>query len=194
METQSNWLEIVPGLETLAVQFDPAQYSPSEAETLLRERLKTAEIEAMEPSNPITIPVCYDPEFGPDQKLISQAVGVKPQLLAKWHCSLEFTVTMLGFMPGFGYLRSSKPVPNIGRLPQPRQKVLAGSVGIIGEQSCIYSFDSPGGWPIIGRTPLAMFDPARDQPAMLSPQLPVRFTPIDRDDFNRLLKEPIHWP
>ena len=191
LKSRSEWLEIVPGLESLAIQFDPAQYSPSEAEALLRECLKTKELAAMESSDPITIPVCYDPEFGPDQKLISQSVGVEPEHLAEWHCSLELTVTMLGFMPGFGYLRSNEAIPDIGRLAQPRQKVIAGSIGIIGDQSCIYSFDSPGGWPIIGRTPLSIFDSARDEPAILSPQQPVRFRSIGREDFDRLLKVPL---
>ena len=94
---------------------------------------------------------------------------------------------MLGFMPGFAYLESVEDSPTIGRLANPRQLVSAGSIGIIGRQSCIYSFDSPGGWPIIGRTPLRLFEPAKKQPALLSAGQTIRFEAISKEAFD-------HWP
>jgi len=101
---------------------------------------------------------------------------------------------MLGFMPGFAYLICENYVPDIGRLAQPRQKVPAGSVGVIGNQTCLYSFDSPGGWPIIGRIPIKLFDPASDRPALLTAGQPVSFTPIDRKLFEDISAGKTPWP
>ena len=109
--------------------------------------------------------------------------------MPSWHASQLQRVAMLGFMPGFAYLESEEECHAIGRLASPRQLVSAGSIGIIGRQSCIYSFDSPGGWPIIGRTPLRLFDPAKNQPALLASGQTVRFQSITKDAFDNWQRE-----
>jgi len=131
--------------------------------------------------------VCYEGELAPDRAYVAEKLGIADQSLPVWHASRLQRVAMLGFMPGFAYLESDEPCPAIGRLASPRQLVKAGSIGIIGRQSCIYSFDSPGGWPIIGRTPLRLFDPAQQQPALLSAGQSVRFESISRETFD-------NWP
>ncbi len=180
------WTEIVPGLDSIAVQFDSALVSPGDAARMVLERLSDLTRIASNPYSTVTIPVCYETEFAPDRDYIADRLGISAQALPSWHMSQMHRVAMLGFMPGFAYLESSEECQAVGRLANPRQLVVAGSIGIIGRQSCIYSFDSPGGWPIIGRTPLRMFDPSKNQPALLSAGQTVRFESISRDAFD-------HW-
>ena len=132
--------------------------------------------------------------MGPDRQFVAEHVGIGGDDLPDWLASLHFSVSMLGFMPGFAYLRCSESVPEIGRLAQPRQKVIAGSVGIIGDQGCIYSFDSPGGWPIVGRTPLRLYDNADPQPALLSPGQEISFEAVGPKMFQALESNERKWP
>ena len=118
--------------------------------------------------------------------LVADKLGIAPIEIPAWHAKLQFKVTMLGFMPGFAYLVCDENVKDIGRLAQPRQRVAQGSVGIIGDQSCLYSFESPGGWPIIGRTPLALFTACDDSPALLSAGQNIVFSAINRDEFESM--------
>ena len=182
-----HWTEIVPGLAGIAVQFDPARISPDDAGQLLSDQLGQVSARQMGSEDLIIIPVCYDRNLAPDHQYVAEKLGVASDSLSSWHTAHIHHVAMLGFMPGFAYLESSEDVADIGRLASPRQLVKAGSIGIIGRQSCIYSFDSPGGWPIIGRTPLRLFDPAKAQPALLSAGQAVRFESISRETFD-------NWP
>lgn len=182
-----HWTEIVPGLTSIAVQFDPALVSPDDAASMVRDQLDSAAPVAAASHIVVTIPVCYEGELAPDREFVAKKLGIAAEALPAWHASRPQRVTMLGFMPGFAYLESTEPCPIIGRLASPRQLVKAGSIGIIGQQSCIYSFDSPGGWPIIGRTPLRLFDPARKQSALLSAGQTMRFESISQEAFD-------NWP
>jgi len=183
----NHWAEIVPGLDSIAVQFDPALVSPDKAAKLIRDQLDSAAPVTLATHTIATIPVCYEGELAPDRKFVAKKLGIAAAALPAWHISRMQRVALLGFMPGFAYLESTEPCPAIGRLASPRQLVKAGSIGIIGRQSCIYSFDSPGGWPIIGRTPLRLFDPAKSQSALLSAGQTVRFQSISRETFE-------NWP
>ncbi len=184
------WQEVVSGLDSIAVQFDPARIAPQEAIDLFRQQLQQPQTATATQTAPITIPVCYDEAFALDRNWIAEKMGLSVEALLQWHSRQQFTVTMLGFMPGFTYLQCSEDIVEIGRLPKPRQKVAAGSIGIIGDQSCIYSFSSPGGWPIIGRTPIQTFDPGQDQPALLSANQLVSYQPISRAEFDIIAKGP----
>jgi KipI family sensor histidine kinase inhibitor len=187
LTASDRWTEIVPGLDSIAVQFDPALISPDDAAQLLRDRLDRMPAKPKNAHKIEIIPVCYADNLAPDREYVAKKLGITADSLPSWHASQVHRVAMLGFMPGFAYLESSGDIANIGRLSSPRQLVKAGSIGIIGRQSCIYSFDSPGGWPIIGRTPLRLFDAAKTQPALLSAGQRVRFEPISRDAFD-------NWP
>lgn len=180
------WTEIVPGIDSIAVQFDPALTAPDEAARMVSKQLADRTVVTPGALPTVTIPVCYEPEFAPDLDYIANRLGVASKDLPSWHVAQVHRVAMLGFMPGFAYLESNENSPAIGRLDNPRQSVAAGSIGIIGQQSCIYSFDSPGGWPIIGRTPLRLFDPSREQPALLSAGQNIRFESISKETFE-------HW-
>ncbi|MEO9468899.1 carboxyltransferase domain-containing protein [Parasphingorhabdus sp.] len=183
------WQDIIPGLDSIAVQFDPARYTPEEARNLFANLLQQSPKSAPPPPSLIEIPICYDEEFGYDIERVSELLKRSSDEFMAWHSSLSFTVTMLGFMPGFAYLACNQTIPDIGRLDSPRQKVAAGSIGMIGVQGCIYPFDSPGGWPIVGRTPLSLFEPGKSPPNILQPDQAIRFTRIDHHQFDRIAKD-----
>ncbi|VWX56535.1 5-oxoprolinase subunit B family protein [Sphingorhabdus sp. 109] len=185
----NDWTEIVPGRDSIALQFDPAAVTPDQAGQIVLKHLANLERASGTSSATVVIPVCYDTVFAPDGEHVARKLGIAVETLPAWHASQVQRVAMLGFMPGFAYLESEAECNEIGRLANPRQSVGAGSIGIIGRQSCIYSFDSPGGWPIIGRTPLRLFDPVRDQPAILSAGDIVRFEAIAKDTFDHWLQD-----
>ncbi|MEO9600445.1 carboxyltransferase domain-containing protein [Parasphingorhabdus sp.] len=183
----NRWTEIVPGLDSIAVQFDPALISPRDAANLASDQLNIDASATENTYSVVTIPICYEAEHAPDRDYVAEKLGIEAEALPSWHASQRPRVAMLGFMPGFAYLENNAECPAIGRLNSPRQLIPAGSIGIIGTQSCIYSFDSPGGWPIIGRTPLRLFDPSRKESTLLSTGQSVRFESISKAAFD-------NWP
>lgn len=185
MRMDKDWIEVVGGLRSVAVQYDPNKLTPNQALALFEKQLSSYTPAKEQNCSPIQLPVCYHADFGPDHHRVAEHLEISLDSIADWHSGLTFTVAMIGFMPGFGYLQSDTAVPEIGRLSQPRQRVEAGSIGIIGDQSCIYSFDSPGGWPIIGRTSAKLFDAANHPPALLSAGQTVRFKAISKHEFER---------
>ena len=189
LSATEHWTEIVPGIDSIAVQFDPALVSPDEAAKIALVQLTNLTHVVGNSRSTVTVPVCYETEFAPDRDYIADRLGIAAEALPSWHISQMHRVAMLGFMPGFAYLESAEECLAIGRLASPRQLVAAGSIGVIGQQNCIYSFDSPGGWPIIGRTPLRLFDPAKDQPALLSAGQNIRFESISKAAFDQWQRE-----
>ena len=134
----------------------------------------------------IEIPVCYGDAFGPDLDAVAAHAGLDARDIIERHSNAEYRVAMLGFMPGFPYLLGLDPSLQAPRRPSPRTRVPAGSVAIGGAQTGIYPRELPGGWQLIGRTPLALFDPSRTPPALLRPGQRVRFRPIDAGEFAAL--------
>ena len=133
----------------------------------------------------VEIPVCYGGHHGADIERVAELAGIDAETVIARHSAGVYRVAMLGFMPGFAYLLGLDPTLNVPRRPTPRTRVPAGSVAIGGAQTGIYPRDLPGGWQLIGRTPLTLFDPRRARPALLSPGQPVRFRTIDPDEFAR---------
>ena len=127
---------------------------------------------------PIVIPVCYDAVFGPDLSDVATHGGIPIEEVIRLHSAAIYTVYFLGFSPGFGYLGGLPKPLHMPRLATPRVRVAAGSVGIAGEQSAVYPGETAGGWRIIGRTPLKMFNATSDQPSRLQPGDRVRFAPV----------------
>lgn len=125
----------------------------------------------------IEIPTCYDADFAPDLADAARLHNLTITQLIDAHTTTEFTAAFLGFAPGFAYLTGFAPTP---RLDTPRPRVAPGSVALGGPYAGVYPFATPGGWRIIGRTPLRMFDPAREQPSLLQPGDRVRFVPVSR--------------
>jgi KipI family sensor histidine kinase inhibitor len=134
----------------------------------------------------IEIPVCYGDAFGPDLDAVAAHAGLDASDVIERHANAEYRVAMLGFMPGFAYLLGLDPALHAPRRASPRTRVPAGSVAIGGAQTGIYPRELPGGWQLIGRTPLALFDASRTPPALLRPGQRVRFRPIDAGEFAAL--------
>jgi inhibitor of KinA len=148
--------------------------------------LQTGDKKTVVPRDPIVIPVCYDAEFGPDLTDVAAHNGIAVEEVIGLHTSATYTVYFLGFSPGFGYLGGLPKELRIPRLATPRSRVPAGSVGIGGEQTAVYPSETAGGWRLVGRTPLAMFNPASDSPSRLQPGDHVQFTAISRSAFERV--------
>ena len=179
------WLrDCVPAYASLAIHIDdrafPGQVEPLvAAEAWLRHLVETSSATAKESATVrvIEIPVHYGGDDGPDLDIVAQELKIAPQELIARHCAPRYRVAMLGFAPGFPYLLGLDPELNSPRLATPRSMVPAGSVGIGGSQTGIYPCASPGGWRIIGRTSLTLFDAARESPSLLVAGDHVRFVP-----------------
>ena len=173
-----------PGYCSVLVSFDPLRTDPAAIE---RAAAACETEPAPDPDPPmIEIPVCYGGEFGPDLSDVAAHNLLNPGDVVTIHSSAEYLVYFLGFSPGFPYLGGMPESIATPRLPAPRTHVPAGSVAIGGSQTGIYPVASPGGWRIIGRTPLRLFDPAADPPALLQIGYRVRFVPVPREEFERL--------
>lgn len=140
----------------------------------------------------IEISVCYGGEFGPDLTNVAAHAGIAPDDVIAHHSAGEYTVAMLGFAPGFPYLLGLDPALHMPRRATPRTRVPAGSVAIGGTQTGIYPHELPGGWQLIGRTPLTLFDPRREPPCLLAPGDQVRFRAIDSVEFGKLREKSGH--
>jgi inhibitor of KinA len=176
------WLtEVVPAYSSLAVIFDPLRATFEEVKNAVVPLLN-ASAETFE-GRKIEIPVLYGGEYGPDIEFVAQYNGLSVEDVIGIHSGKTYRVHFLGFLPGFAYLSPVDERIATPRLEKPRLKVPAGSVGIAGRQTGIYPLESPGGWQIIGRTPLRLFNPAREQPTLLQPGDEVKFVPIDEKEF-----------
>ena len=140
-------------------------------------------------SRSVEIPVCYGGELGPDLEWVADHNDLSADEVVSIHCEPTYRVYMVGFVPGFPYLGGTSERIRAPRLESPRGRVPAGSVGIAGEQTGVYPVESPGGWRLIGRTPMRLFDPNREPPAMMTAGDSVRFTAIERNEYERLLTE-----
>ncbi|HYV94196.1 MAG TPA: 5-oxoprolinase subunit PxpB [Chitinophagales bacterium] len=137
-------------------------------------------------SRQIEIPVCYDPSLAPDLYALASEKKISAEEVVQLHCSKTYRVYMIGFLPGFAYMGKVDERITSPRKTNPDKIVHAGSVGIAGEQTGIYPLDSPGGWNIIGQTPMRMFDAGREEPVLLRAGDEVKFTPITLKEFLKL--------
>ncbi len=168
-------VEVVPALESVLVELDPDRSSdPSDAIAAL---LATAAEDAA-PGRLRTIPVVYGGEDGPDLDEVAELCGISPAEVAARHAATELRVLFSGFAPGFAYLGELPPELRVPRLATPRTRTPMGAVAIADAMSGIYPAELPGGWRVIGRTPLTLFDPRRDPPAYLVAGDRVRFERI----------------
>ncbi len=175
-----------PGYASLLIDFDPLQLTHDEL-SLVVQQLAPADDSVVDPlANIVTIPVCYDIEFGPDLPDVAKHAELSPESVVRLHSSATYRVYFLGFSPGFVYLGGLPDVLHMARLATPRPFVVSGSVGIAGSQTGIYPVDSPGGWRLIGRTPLRMFDADATPPTRLQPGDTMKFRPIDRATFQEI--------
>jgi inhibitor of KinA len=178
------WLRnIQPAHTSLMVTFDATRVDHAEVESLLREYQKRAVIPRNTKSRCVEIPVCYGAEFGPDLGEVARIHRLNPEKVIQLHCSKPYHAYFLGFAPGFAYLGDLPAELAAPRLEAPRKTVPAGSVGIAGKQTAIYPFATPGGWRLIGRTPVAMFRGDRKPMNVISIGDRVTFRAISRQEF-----------
>jgi inhibitor of KinA len=178
-------VELVPAPASVGVFFNPAEEQHGSLISKIEELLDRAPFheDAENEARSIEIPVCYDGEFAIDLAEVASWCGLTPDEVTRRHSAEIYRVSCLGFSPGFPYLSGLPPELATPRRATPRQEILAGSVAIGGAQTGIYPRASPGGWNVIGRTPLVLFDVAREPPALLRAGDPVRFRRIDRAEF-----------
>lgn len=179
-------IDLVPAYRTLHVEVSmPAALGHAgEALRSAVRALADADASPDAPGPLVEIPVCYDPELGPDLAEVAALHGLTPDAAAALHASAEYTVRFVGFSPGFPYLSGLPARLATPRLATPRVQVPAGSVAIAADQAGIYPRPTAGGWRILGRTPVTLFDPLAQRPARLTAGDRVRFVPISRREFD----------
>ena len=194
-------IELAPAYTSVAVFFDPitvakAIETPGELFDLFVERIRAAVAAGADSGSCrrtarfggrlVEIPVCYDPEFALDIDNVARRANISPNEVIRLHSAAEYRVACIGFVPGFPFLAGLPKKLATPRREVPRKEIPAGSVGIGGAQTGIYPLRSPGGWNLIGRTPLRLFDPQKNPPALLRSGDHVRFRKITRDEFESL--------
>jgi KipI family sensor histidine kinase inhibitor len=176
--------EYVPTFRSLTVHFDPDQIRFAD----LVERIGSLDVRAAEaaaPGRSWTVPVLYD---GPDLPALAEGAGLSVEAAAALHASVEYHAYMLGFLPGFAYLGDLPEQLRRPRLDVPRTRVPAGSVAVADTLTAIYPVQSPGGWHLIGRTPLRLFDHLADPPSLFAPGDRIKFVAVDAAAFERVSK------
>ena len=182
--------ECVPSYRSLLVYFNPSTTNYNQLVTEisnLEGRLEEFTCPTRE--SVIEVPVVYGGEYGPDLSYVAEYHSINEDEVVHLHCSREYTVYMIGFVAGFPYLGEVADEIAIPRHETPRLRVPEGSVGLAEKQTGIYPCESPGGWQIIGRTPLKFFDPNSQPPALIHPGDTVRFKPIGREEFENFLQD-----
>lgn len=185
---------VVPAYASLLVEFDPLLATRADVERAIRAALAGAPAQdTVAAGRPRVIPVVYGGTHGPDLGAAAAASRLTPAQVVALHSEADLVVYMLGFAPGHPYLGDLPPQLALPRLTTPRERVPAGSVGIAGHQSVIYSHATPGGWHLLGRTPVTLFDARRDPPAYLRPGDRVRFRPIQEAEYAACAGTPDDW-
>lgn len=183
-------IEQVPAFTTVTVYYDPWLLSEKgkrdpyqKVVDLLLEMLSKVGGSKEETSRIVEVPVCYGGDFGPDLAFVARHNHLSEEEVIAMHTAGDYLVYMIGFAPGFPYLGGMNEQIATPRKSSPRARIPQGSVGIAGKQTGIYSIETPGGWQLIGRTPLLLFDPYRSKPSLLYTGDRVRFVPISKDEY-----------
>lgn len=181
--------DIVPTYCSVAVYFDPLRATRARVESWVTVRMTTSgrsDRDEMPPASAIRIPVCYGDKHGPDLAHVAAFADMSEADAVARHAAPVYRVYMLGFLPGFAYMGTVDARIAAPRRTTPRVSVAAGSVGIAGSQTGIYPQESPGGWQLVGRTPLESFDPARREPCLFRAGDAVQFYAIDQQEYRAL--------
>lgn len=178
--------ELVPTFCSLMVCYNPLVITFDELSYRLKSKLHDLEHIETHIKKIIEIPVCYGGDFGPDLQAVAKHTGLTTDEVVELHSSKDYLIDMLGFLPGFAYLGGLDERLHTPRLANPRTRIEAGSVGIGGAQTGIYPLPSPGGWQIIGRSPLRPYDPERANPILYAAGEYLRFIPISFDEYTAI--------
>jgi inhibitor of KinA len=172
----------VPAYVSLTVHFDPLEISCETLTDVANRLLATIRLNGLKAGRTIDVPVVYGGVRGPDLDFVARHCGMSCEQVIALHSAATYRVHFIGFLPGFPYLGGMDPRLQAPRLETPRTIVPAGSVGIAGLQTGVYPLESPGGWRIIGWTPLRLFDPDRNPPTLLTPGDSLRFIPVSEQE------------
>jgi KipI family sensor histidine kinase inhibitor len=176
-------VDLVPAYATILIEFDPAETDNELVEAAVR-MIAASGVSAPEhQARVVIIPVSYGGAHGPDLEETARALGLTPDELVRLHSDADYRVACMGFSPGWAYLIGLPRELTIPRRNEPRTRIPSGSVAVGGGQTGVYPLESPGGWHLIGRTPLRMFDLGRSEPFLLQPGDHVKFAPIDAERY-----------
>lgn len=182
-------IESVPTYRSLSIYYDPSVLELDSLTALIDELLSTEISMSVTSPYVIEIPVWYSTESGPDLEYVAQHSGKSIDEVIAIHSAPEYLIYMLGFTPGFPYLGGMNKDIATPRLSTPRIKIEAGSVGIAGSQTGIYSVDSPGGWQLIGKTPVKLYDLDRENPILLKSGNYLKFVPISKEEYFKIKEQ-----
>jgi inhibitor of KinA len=188
------WMrDVVPALGGLALYYDPDHPEAhgdalEAAAVLVQECLKESVAEAEDAARTVEVPVCYEREFAPDIEEVAKQVKLSVEEVAQRHASAEYHVLMIGFAPGHAYMSGLDEKLSVPRRPTPRALVAPGAIAIANEQTVVYPYAISGGWSVIGRTPLTVFDAGRNPPSLFATGDRVRFRAISFEEFVALQK------
>lgn len=178
--------ETIPSFAALVILYDPLKTDFDSVKSMLERLLEQKSEQVLQPGKLIEIPVCYGGKYGEDLAYVASHAGLTEEEVIRIHSEREYRIYMLGFLPGFPYLGGLDERLFTPRLSSPRTAIPAGSVGIGGEQTGIYPMESPGGWQLIGRTPLRLFRPEENGKLPYEAGDRIRFLPIEEEQFEKL--------
>jgi KipI family sensor histidine kinase inhibitor len=184
LRDSGEWLECVAGIASCVAQFDLAAMSAEQARQRLLAALRSVPAAPDAETELVEVPVCYGGDSGPDLDEVCDLLGLQRDEFIARHSAGEYRVDMLGFTPGFAFIGGFDAARDVPRRPQPRVRLPAGSIGIAGGRTGIYTLAGPGGWQIVGRTPLRLFDANAKPPFRLRAGMRVRFLPIGAEEFD----------
>lgn len=179
-------VELVPTYRSLMIHYDPLVIGFQSLVDILKDLEQNLENIELPAPEVIEIPTLYGGVYGPDIENVAKHNGLSIEEVIEIHTSREYLIYMLGFTPGFPYLGGMDSRIATPRLATPRTKISAGSVGIAASQTGVYPIDSPGGWQLIGRTPLVLYDPQRETPILLKTGNYIVFRSIDEDEYHEI--------
>lgn len=180
-------IETVPTFRSLMVHYDPLETTAAQLRRIMEPLLSRAGGSRTD-TRLWRLPVCYDSCYAPDLEVVAQRTGLAPEEVISLHCGEVYHVYMIGFLPGYPYMGDLSPELVLPRREDPRVRVPAGSVAIATTLTAIYPVESPGGWHLIGATPVRLFDPYGSPPALLAPGDRMAFEAIGRDAFEDIGK------
>ena len=182
-------VDVVPSYATILLAFDPAVTDGTRLDAGVRQLAAEAGAAEAPPARRVTVPVAYGGEHGPDVAGVAAHTGLDVEEVVARHAAAEYVAACMGFAPGFAFLVGLPPELATPRRSTPRTRVPAGSVGIGGAQTGIYPLETPGGWHLVGRTPLRLFDLGRPAPFLLQPGDQVSFLPISVEEYDAIIAE-----
>ena len=180
-------IELTPAYNEILISYNPLKINYVGLLEKIKSIAENLIIFEITKSDLIYIPVCYESEFSPDIEIVAKRNNLTVKEVIQVHCSVDYLVYMLGFTPGFCYLGGMSEKISTPRKDKPRGKIEAGSVGIAGNQTGIYPVDSPGGWQLIGKTPLKLFDPERKPEFLIEAGNYIRFAPVSKVEYDKIL-------